>query len=177
MSSPPPPFYAPTANVPANLSEKDKYPFGSNPFVSITPPLYVSPTRGYRSKRRGSDALISLNTDYSEPLISVHEDFHNDEELQYDLSKAFYYKILDKWLYNDFSDLLSYFSKGKKTKKSETIRKIEKSGILTKKIVRKMIAEYVDNKDINWTDLYEKQESLKRFLRKKLAKLFKKRRE
>jgi hypothetical protein len=167
------PFFNVGTTVPPNISTQNQNPFGLNPFVSLSPSVYVSPVKRSR-KRRGSDAILSVNSDYSEPMVSVHEDFHNDVDLQYDLSEAFYYKILDKWLYNEFSDLLEYFSRNKKSKRSEIIRKIEKSKILTKKKIRKMIAEYVDDKDINWTDLYEKQDSLKRFLKKKLQKLFKK---
>lgn len=182
----PSPFYNATANVPI-YSQTTGQLNTTNPFVSITPPYYVAPTK--KSKRSGK-YVMSTNTDYSEPIVSIHEDFYNDEDLADELTKYYYYKILDKWFYSEYGKLFGYFTITKdkvklissldaysrkdlsRKDKAKIIEYIERKKIIKKKNVKKMIQKFIDKKNINWIDLDKKIEpKLVEFLKRKLKEL------
>lgn len=175
----------PVINNPANPYN----PYGAtasiNPFVSITPPDYASPKR---RKRRGK-YVTSLNTDYSEPMVSLHEDYYNTDEIIREVSSYFYYKVLDKWMCKDYVKLFGYFNISgnkvrlissqdgykKKQLSSKEMKRIvsyiEDKKIVSKKKIRSMLERYVEKKNINWADLYEKQSKVKSYLKDKIKYL------
>lgn len=53
---------------------------------------------------------ITVNLQYTKPLISFYETIDNQPNIQKMMTTYYYYKILDKWLYEDLSDVLNYLT-------------------------------------------------------------------
>lgn len=52
---------------------------------------------------------ITVNLEYSKPLVSFYETIDNQPNIQKMITTYYYYKVLDQWLYDDLSDVLNYF--------------------------------------------------------------------
>jgi hypothetical protein len=109
----------------------------------------------------------------------LYKDLNQDKTVQKTLAKYYYYKILDKWIYNDLFPLLAFidtsssktqlikgmedFDTQKLTKESDDIieKKIDylENILLTKDMVRHVLKKICLENNINWYDLnkYEKQ--------------------
>jgi len=160
-------------------SEKGKVA-ESNPFISITPPL----SSIFAPRRKVGKLVTSVNLDYSDPMVSVHEDYMNEPEVKQKLVKHFYYLTLDKWLYSeDYESVLNMFTvKGKNvfigkntseknTKDKSRISEYVERKILSKKKMKKILKQYISKKRLNWVDLVDEKSSLKHFVKKKLKSL------
>ncbi len=182
----PVPFVGPAQQnvVPINGNNNPAGNNNNNPFLSISTPLVVSPRKTRYGKR-----MISVNSDYSEPLVSIHEDYHNSPEIKKDLTKHYYYKIFDGWIFDDymFRKLTRFFNIfGKKVRlikstleynknKNYRERDIVKISYyfehrISMKKIKRFIQKFIDDKEINWTDLVSKEDRLKKFLYIKLKK-------
>lgn len=53
---------------------------------------------------------IVSNISYTRPLSAAYSDLNQDPQIRNQLTKYFYYKVLDKFLYEDLFDLLSYLT-------------------------------------------------------------------
>lgn len=154
-----------------------------------------------------SPQLVETRLSYDDSLISIYpkittvtpprylgsNDLNKDKNIQDKIINYYYIKSIDKWLYNDFDELVDFFEvknnkiklvknyKHKKSNDDKTnyymiLHFIEKA-ILTKKLVKKVIKEYIKLADINWYDMYYHSRALKDLLihrlRKKIIKLIK----
>ena len=153
--------------------------------VLLTPTSLSTVTVG----KRGTHNL-SVDLTLSDPVLSSYYNLDNDPKIHKQLSKYFYYKILDKWLLDDLSSLLGFVSiKGKKiklTKRHSSKRDSEKNikkkidfledKVFTYKDVMKILKRVVEeDDDIKWVDLYKKTNTLIDVFRYELEKLFIKR--
>jgi hypothetical protein len=126
------------------------------------------------------------------PLVfSPSYDSNKDEYIRKKILSYYYLKATDKWLYNDFDDLVEYFEvKDNKVKlidnadkKNKTMDKVYynmilhfiEEAILTKKFIKSVIKEYVNIANVNWYDLYYHSKAIKDLLihrlKKKIIKL------
>jgi len=110
-----------------------------------------------------------------------------DEDIRDKLIRFFFYKTLDKWLYDDMSDILGYLEisgnrvtpTGKMVSQKEsdasTEQKIKfiETYVLTKRSVRKLLTKFVDETSTRWAQLYKNESFVKEvihsYLKKKLS--------
>lgn len=117
-------------------------------------------------------------------------DLDNDERARSIISEYFYFKILDKWLYNDMVRLLAYLKvsgnnvdfiskvtdynpKSTDSDTQESIEKkikfIETNKIFTKDDIYNILKEFTRETNTKWADLVNKQGSnVKDIIRRKL---------
>ncbi len=125
---------------------------------------------------------------------SSSDQLNNDRDIQRKLIDYFHSKATDKWLYNDFDSLLDYFeitnnkiklissvhkkNKNNSRKNSKLIFQFIEISLLTKKLIKKILMEYVFSMNVNWYDLYYHSKANKDLLlhrlKKKLRKLIRK---
>lgn len=156
-----------------------------------TPSILLSP---YFLSTRMKNLKTTINLGYSEPLITMYEDIENDTQIIERLTKYFYYKTLDKWLYNEMVDVLNYFkiNNGKVTlidnldkykltnidsDNNETannkIKYIE-DNILSEKMMNEIINKFINENGLTWTRILKKQYSLRKYIEEKLVQLIQK---
>lgn len=129
----------------------------------------------------------SINLNYSQPMFSFYEDLNNDPEIHQKLTKYFYYKILDKWLFDDLIDLLNYltiegnkiklgsYKKSNTTSNSEIKKKVDyfEKYILKKRHVYKILKQFVKRTGTRWVDLPKNEYYLIQVFENKLKKIIK----
>ena len=131
---------------------------------------------------------------YGVPVIStINTEVTANSDTQEKMVKYFYYKLLDKWLYNDLKDLLGYLTiendsvKLIKTLESFDVKSaladvnsiVEKKGdyigkyILNLSNVYKIIREFIAETKTNWFDLTKHEFIIKQHVRESLEKRLK----
>ncbi len=134
-------------------------------------------------------SLIEINPKIQKIYLG-DDDLNSDKEIIQRIVHYYYNKAIDKWLYNDFDDLVEFFEvKGGKVKlisnyhhKNYTldkkyydaVLKFIENTLLTKKFVKKAIKEYVDLTMVNWYDMYYHSSALKELFLHKLKRRIKK---
>jgi hypothetical protein len=113
-------------------------------------------------------------------------DLNKDPEVQKRVVKYFRYKTLDKWLYDDMTDVLDHFKvtgndvklseRSQEHKTDETIEKIieyiEKY-ILTENTMRRILSNFVDTAQANWYDLHKNEYFVEEAIHKKILSIIK----
>ena len=89
--------------------------------------------------------------------VYEYQDVNNDKNLQKDVTKFFYKK------------LLLWISEDNKFSKLQKINKIEKHGII---IVYKLLKKFINRTHINWYDLRDNYKLIKKFFYIKLSSIF-----
>lgn len=56
-----------------------------------------------------SPYIPSITFIQEQPYMAVYENLDANPEVHADMARYFYYKTLDKWLYDDLIDILNYF--------------------------------------------------------------------
>jgi hypothetical protein len=178
----------------------------SSPFITTSPfslTSAVSPQgllqpnlNPYSMTSNMSSLSSTLNLNTTDPYLVVHENIDNDPMVIKRVNRYFYYKTLDKWLYDDLSYILKYFKvSGDKVDliekrsqyennkvdssddKEKIVRFIEKE-ILKRKDMKKILKKFLKkNKHksayggkLTWSELMKTQYSLKKFIGKRLKK-------
>jgi len=140
-----------------------------------------------------SPITTSINLTYSKPLVGYYNSSNDDPLVQEKITKHIYYKLLDKWLFNELDDIVGYFTV--KDGKVEMIKDlssykevthdaanvVEKKAdyiekhVFTKFDMYEFLLKYSRETDTNWVDLpLEKTEYfLRQALREKLLKIIK----
>ena len=134
-------------------------------------------------------SLIEINPKITKINLGS-DDLDSDREIRRRVVHYYFNKATDKWLYNDYNDLLEYFEiKNKKVKLIsnyhkknysldkkyyDAVFKFIENTLLTKKFVKRAIKEYVDLTMVNWYDLYYHSSALKELLLHKLKNRIKK---
>lgn len=167
------------------------YPYRS-PVVINTPVVAIPVSQ--EPVNSTSKYLPSLNLGYSTPLVGIYENLNADPNLQSRMVKYFYFKTLDKWLYDDLDDALNYLtSKDGKIDilsnlndyKMSTVehdsdliikKKIEfiEEYFLTKSMVSNILTNLTEESDIQWVNLAKNEYIVKKFIGKYLIKQLKK---
>jgi hypothetical protein len=108
---------------------------------------------------------------YKKPRLVVYDNLNKDPKAIDMVVKYFWKKTLDKWLLGDLKEVLGYIrinngeaelikkisDINKSVKESDNItnKKIDYLGehIITKKLILKALARYIDGNNVNWYDL------------------------
>lgn len=136
----------------------------TSPFVSVTP----------------------IGTSGVQYTYGRFNDLNKDKSIQKKITKYFLYKILDKWLYNDFRSLLGYvkISDGKPVLirsmsdynpdsiSSDSVENIEKridyleKILINRKLVKHVLKKIISENEIEWVKLNNHKPLIKKILRK-----------
>ena len=120
-------------------------------------------------------------------------DLNKDSRVQNQVTKYFRYKTLDKWLYEDMSNLLGYFSvttsgvqfiknidEYKDTQvsqmNSDDVDKIInwiEHYLLTEETMKRLLSYFVKETRANWYDLHKNEYFIKEIIQKKLFTIIK----
>lgn len=131
----------------------------------------------------------SINITYTKPSLGLYKDLNKDPNVHDMVSKYVYYKLIDKWLYKDLSEMLNYFNiSGNKvsiiSSMSKYNRNKEHNATDKKKIISHLekilsiddmydaITEFRMEVDINWYDIPKNDYITKKFLKSYLKKMF-----
>jgi hypothetical protein len=136
----------------------------TSPFVSVTP----------------------IGTSSLQYTYGRFDDLNKDKAIQKKITKYFLYKILDKWMYNDFRHILAYvkISDGKpslirsmsdykqETISSDSVENIEKrieyleKILINKKLVKHVLKKVISENNIQWVQLNKHKSLIKKILKK-----------
>jgi len=137
--------------------------------------------------------IPSVNLSFSNPTFGFYENLNLDPQIHKTLTKYFYYKTLDKWLYSDLIDVLNYlkYDKGKvtylnkitdldlSTVDKETNTEIDakvdfiEKHVLNKKMMHHILQKCVNETNIRWVDLPKNEYYVKQFIDNKLKRVLK----
>lgn len=129
-----------------------------------------------------SSSFININQ--KNPLLSTtgfYKDLNKDKSIQKSLSKYYYYKILDKWLYNNLKPLLAFIniSSGKahliKSMEDYDVLSLEKESsedikkkikymeeiLITKDMVKHVLKKICRENNIKWFQLNKHESKIK----------------
>ena len=150
--------------------------------VNITPVIINTTQRNYFNNTPfyTLDVLPIIKNEYTE--------LNDDKTVISTVKNYYYYKTIDKFLKSEMIDLLGYlhiehdkvsFIKNIKDYSDklptiiETTEKIKfiENNFLTKKMIYKIIKNYVDKNNIYWWKIRYSEDEFKKYLHKKLKKL------
>lgn len=126
---------------------------------------------------------------YSRPSIALVENLNADPDVHKKVTKYFYYKVLDKWIYDEMMSVLSYF-KVDGGKKVSYVNKLDdynkdaamkysqeqvdaiidfiEDSLFTKKMVNSILHQFVSESGVNWYDLPHQEGVVREIISKKL---------
>ena len=142
--------------------------------------------------------LPSLTLDFvtNKPIFTFYDDLNSDPKIHKRLTKYYYYKTIDKWLYDDLSDILNYFTIGADGKvklisnmsqykmtnadKDTPQMKEKKIQFIENKIFKRydmanLLYKFVREAGTKWVDLHKNEYYLKQVIEKNIIKRIKKR--
>ena len=131
-------------------------------------------------------AVTPIGTTNFQYTYGRYSDLNKDKTVQKKITKYFLYKILDKWLYNEFRDILAYvkFENGKpllirsmsdfhpENINSDSVENIEKrieyleKIFINSKLVKHVLKKVLRENDIEWVQLNKHKSLVKQILRK-----------
>lgn len=134
-----------------------------------------------------TDRFNNIRLSVPQPVIPIFTDLNSKEEVREEMVDYVKAKLLDKWLYKDLSEVLSYLtiSDGKVKPSASSSSKDDSRDIMTKKIkyledniithrlIRKVVAKYIDETNTMWVDIPTNTYYLKEVLKSKLIRLLK----
>lgn len=175
-------IYADAINPDADLIKP--YP------LMMTQPIYDS---------KSYTPYVGINPLSSKVVSSgFYKDLNKDKSVQKSITKYYYYKILDKWIYKELMPILGFVdTSGDKAQliksmdqynatklANESSEQIEKKiaylekVIVTKDMVRHVLKKICAENNINWYDLYKNEKKIKKvfhnYLLDKLKRAIKK---
>jgi hypothetical protein len=170
----------------------------TTPIISTESPLISSDVffnnfNTYLSPVNWSDPIspITINFDYSRPLISTYESIDKLPEVKEKMVDYFFDLLRDKWLLDDINDILNYFkykdgvvtmisdlSEYSKTNISKDNNKSAalKSDFITERVfgkheLKKALKYFIEETKSKWVDLVKNKHFLKKFLREYIEKM------
>jgi hypothetical protein len=164
-----------------NINPYNISPYGINPYN--VNPYNISPY-----------GINAYGNNYGINNLGINPNI--DPTIQRRITKYFYAKLIDKWLYNDpiFDSLLKYLKIDKKEGEasvglisSKDLSKMKENNkisdidanlmkqfieviFLNKKMVYHILRDYVNKTNMNWYDLYHNSRIIKKIIRHKLKK-------
>ena len=138
--------------------------------------------------------ILTFNTKFVSPFYGEVDPLNEDPNYQRSVIDNFYLRLTEKWLYKDsvFKSLLKYFKvettgeEGKvalidnpdKLSDTELNMKYQKyifdyieKYFITKRLIRKILKQYVGTSHIKWYDLFHNTDNIKGLFAHKLKKL------
>lgn len=143
-------------------------------------PLFMSQPQIYSSKTH--TPYIGINPISSQVVSSgFYQDLNKDKTVQKTLTKYYYYKILDKWIYKELMPILGFVDvSGDKPQliksmdqynanklANESREQIEKKigylekVLITKDMVRHVLKKICTENNVNWYDLNKNEKKIK----------------
>ncbi len=143
-------------------------------------PVILTQPQIYNSK--SYTPYVGLNPLNSNIVSSgFYKDLNKDKSVQKTLTKYYYYKILDKWIYKELMPLLAFVDisnekpqliksldqydvkKLVKNSDDEIEKKIDylENILITKNMVRHVLKKICSDNNINWYDLDKNEEKIK----------------
>jgi len=144
-------------------------------------PLFIAQPNIFNPKV--DTTFVSVNT-VNPGFISTgfYKDLNKDKSVQKTLSKYYFYKIIDKWIYKELLPLLAFvdMSSGKpqviKSLADYDVQKLAKDSeeeiekkanymeqiIITKDMVRHVLKKICSDNHINWYDLNKHEKKIKK---------------
>lgn len=123
-------------------------PFHALPGVTVTAPSNMI--------NKITNSYLQLPLD---PTLNLNEDIN----VQNQVTKYFYYKTLDAWLHDDFTDVLD------KVKSKEKIKYIEEN-VFSKHDMKQILKQFRKETDTNWYDMQKNKMFIKDIVHKFLLK-------
>ena len=143
-----------------------------------------------------SPLITSVDFTFSRPLLSIYQNYERDPKVHRRMSKYYYYKLYEKWLGDELSDVLGYFTvKGDKVNVISNLNKYDKDAgeqdsdkVMQKKIKfikKEFLSEMwilrVLNKFVresgsagSWFDLPKNEYFVRRYIKRYLVKKIRK---
>lgn len=170
-----------------------------SPFLPSTMLSQCSATSPYGFNNYGVNTSV-LATGYAPvgatvlipgpPQVPQFLDLNHNKRVQKQVTRYYRYKTLDKWIYDDMSDILNYFTVGangaelvsslsnihEKQRSPEEIEKIItyiEHYILTDETMKRILANFVETAKANWYDLHKNEYFVKDLIHKKLLSIIK----
>lgn len=148
---------------------------------SVTIPVILTSPEIYDSKN--DTQYVSINP-YAPGIINTgfYKDLNKDKSIQKKLSKYYFYKIIDKWMYKELMPLLAFveinqgkpqliksinnfdiqkLSNDSKEDIEKKIKYMEKI-IITKDMVRHVLKKICKENNINWYNLDKHEKKIKK---------------
>ena len=133
--------------------------------------------------------VVPLGTSGFQYSYGRYTDLNKDKSIQKKVTKYFLYKILDKWLYNDFRNILAFvkMSDGKpslirsmsdykpESISSDSVENIEKridyleKILINKKLVKHVLKKVISENEIGWVELNKHKPLIKKILKKYIS--------
>ena len=132
---------------------------------------------------RMSPFLVSNSYNYPRFVVGYYPDLDKDPQVHNTLKKYYYYKLLDKWMYNDLKSLLAYVTveNGKaklidsisdynansvnNLKEDDlTIRVNLLESLISKDLVKNILERIVHKYEIHWYHLNKNEDIIKKKL-------------
>ena len=159
----------------------------------VNPTLAITANSIRQMNKAYSDAITPLYQQTSFPLFTTQPNYHiqnngfykdlnKDKSVQKTLSKYYFYKIVDKWIYKELLPLLAFvdtssdkpqliksladYDVQKLAKDSEDL--IEKKAkymeeiIISKDMVRHVLKKICNDNQLNWYDLNKHEKKIKK---------------
>lgn len=186
-------FYKPTQIINSAVVSTPLYQ--SNDLMALS----VVANENIKSSKELIDEVLKKPVP-SIPLVYVNEtskssNIGNDSDVKKSVIKYYYYKLLEKWIYDDMVGILAFvkldnktphfinpnddFSIEKTIKESKSNLNIKidfiKETFFTKDFVKKILKKIVNHNNISWYDLYDYESNVKNTLYLKTLKFLKKR--
>lgn len=153
-------------------------------YTPISLPLFYS--KEQLKKTSPYVAVTPVGTSGVQYTYGRFTDLNKDKAIQKKITKYFLYKILDKWLYNDFKPILGFvkIADGKPSLirsmsdykpdsiNSDSVENIEKridyleKILINKKLVRHVLKKIISENQLEWINLNKHKGMIKKILRK-----------
>jgi hypothetical protein len=167
---------SPLPIMPSNVSYTPLITTPYTPYTTYTP--YVGPV--------GATVVIP-----GPVTLPRFLDLNNDSRVRNQVTKYFRYKTLDKWLYEDMSNLLGYFVvspsgvqlvKNMSDYKDSVVSQMNPDDVdkivnwiehylLTEDTMKKILNHFVKETKANWYDLHKNEYFIKEIIQKKLLSI------
>lgn len=168
--------------------------YGNSSFISPYSPIHSTVSDFIAPGVIDSPVLSTLDLTYSQPLFGVYENLNLDPDVHRKYIDHYYFKTLDKWLYDELSSVLKFFTvsgddvrlikkmsdykDGDTSKlKSSDVEKIVdylQLNLFNKTDMLHILHNFVKDTRVNWFDLpkheYFVSKAVKKYLKKKLEK-------
>lgn len=155
--------------------------------------FFTSDSPAFFSPVYAPPLVTSVNLAYSKPLISTYEDLNADRRVHKKMIKYFFYKTLDKWLYDELSEILNYFViKGDRVElisnlsqfnsatghdsQASADKKVKyiENNVISPKFMSKILYKYVQETGTHWYDLTKNEFFIRQVLKRALSKRIRK---
>lgn len=132
---------------------------------------------------------LAVTNEFSQPMAGLYLNYNNDPITRNNITKHYYYKVLDKWLYSDMIELLNYLivdnngtvsliknmSNYKKGRAEENSRKqindkvefLEKF-LFTRKDLYEILIEFTKDTNIQWIHMARNEYILKKYIQESI---------